>query len=73
MIADFIPQDISDVKVGDIVLLRWDGYEGVPKYLGNTWAEVIEVKCKRVVVKPTSITGTQTVKFQQIARVSTNG
>lgn len=69
----FVPQHISDVKVGDMILLRWDGYEGVPKYLGNTWAEVIEIKRKRVVVKPTSISGTQTIRFQQIARVSRNG
>ncbi|MHC5861791.1 hypothetical protein [Nostoc sp.] len=69
MTAQFKPEKISDIEVGDIVLLQWDGYEGVPKYLSNTLAEVIEVKRTRVVVKPTTIVGTQSVRFQQIVKV----
>lgn len=69
MTAEFKPEKISDIEVGDIVLLQWDGYEGVPKYLSNTWAEVVDVKRTRVVVKPTTIVGTQSVRFQQIAKV----
>lgn len=69
MTTEFKPLKISDIEVGDRVLLEWDGYEGVPKYLSNTWAEVINVKRTRVVVKPTMIVGTQSVRFQQIAKV----
>ncbi|MFN6567236.1 hypothetical protein [Dendronalium sp. ChiSLP03b] len=62
MTAEFKPEKISDIEVGDIVLLQWDGYEGVPKYLSNTWADVVAVKRTRVVVKPSMIVGTQSVQ-----------
>ncbi len=69
LMVEFKPQKISDVEVGDKVLLQWDGYEGLPKYLSGEWADVVEVKRTRVVVQPGSIVGTQTVRFAQISKV----
>ena len=80
MVAEFKPQKISDVEVGVAkrglpyrVLLQWDGYEGLPKYLSGEWADVVEVKRTRVVVQPGSIVGTQTVRFTQISKVRKDG
>ncbi|MFL9456038.1 MULTISPECIES: hypothetical protein [Nostocales] len=66
---EFIPEKISDIKVGDSVLLKWDGYRGVPKYLSGSWAEVIEIKKTTIIVQPATIVGTITIKVQQISKV----
>jgi hypothetical protein len=69
---EFVPEKISDIRVGDSVLLKWDGYRGVPKYLSGSWAEVIELKKNTIVVQPATIVGTITIKFQQIYKVKKN-
>ncbi|MUG92849.1 hypothetical protein F7734_10465 [Scytonema sp. UIC 10036] len=70
---EFVTDKIADIRVGDSVLLKWDGYRGVPKYLSGCWAEVTELKKNPIIVQPATIVGTITIKFQQISKVRKSG
>lgn len=43
--------DIEDIRPGDRVMLRWNGYPGVPHYLHGTWASVVDTARSRVAVR----------------------
>lgn len=42
---------LEDIRVGDLVQLRWNGYAGVPGWLHGGWATVVGIGRTRVEVR----------------------
>ena len=42
---------MNNLKVGDIITLRWNGFLGVPMYRNYDKATILEFKRKRIVVE----------------------
>lgn len=43
--------DIEDIREGDLVQMRWNGYAGVPGWLHGGWGTVVKVARSRVAVR----------------------
>jgi len=46
--------DIKDIRDGDRVQLRWNGYLGVPGWLHSGWATVVKTARTRIAVRARS-------------------